>query len=127
MNFKLCISCVLLSIFLSGTTGCYSTADGNKKAGVPWLKDSLEGRYERPMDQIYEAAIEVMRFNGTVVGENRINHSIIARVDESTIWVRVEEESPTITRIEVQARSKWGGPDVVLASEIEKQIALQLK
>jgi len=127
MNFKFFISCALLGILLTGATGCYSTADGNKKAGVPWLKDSVVGRYERPVDQIYEAAIEVLRFNGAVESENRINHSLIARVDTRKIWVRVVEETPTITRLEVQSRTKWGRPDVDMASEIEKQIALQLK
>jgi len=127
MNFKYFVSCVLLSIMLAGTAGCYSTANGSKQAGVPWLKDSVEGRYERPMDQIYEAAIEVLRFNGTVVNENRINHSLTARVDTRTAWVRIEELSPTITRVLVQARTKWGRPDVDMASELEKQIALQLK
>ena len=127
MNFKFFISCVILAVVLSGTSGCYSTADGNRQAGVPFLKDSVVGRYERPMDQIYEAAIEVLRFNGTVVSENRINHSLTARVDNKTVWVRVQEESTNITQLEVQARTKWGGPDVDLASEIEKQIALQLR
>ena len=112
---------------LSGTSGCYSTADGNKRTGMPFLKDTVVGRYERPLDQIYEAAIEVMRYNGTVVSENRINHSLTARVDNKTVWVRVQEESPTITQLEVQARTKWGRPDVDLASEMKTQIALQLR
>ena len=127
MNFKYFVSCILLGLMVAGTSGCYSTVDGSKKTGVPWLKDSVEGRYERPMDQIYEAAIEVLRFNGTVVSENRINHSLIARVDTRTVWVRVEELSPTITRTLVQARTRWGRPDVDIAAELDKQIALQLK
>ena len=32
------------------------------------------GRYERPVDQIFEAAIEVIRFNGAIESENSINH-----------------------------------------------------
>jgi hypothetical protein len=127
MNFKFFLSCALLAIMLSGTSGCYSTADGNKRTGMPFLKDSVVGRYERPLDQIYEAAVEVLRFNGTVVSENRINNSLTARVDNNTVWVRVQEESSTITQLEVQARGRWGGPDVDLASEMEKQIALQLR
>jgi len=39
----------------------------------------------------------------------------------------VQEESPTITQLEVQARTKWGRPDVDLASEMKTQIALQLR
>jgi len=127
MRLERLLSLLTLGLVLASTAGCYSTADGGKKAGVPWLKDSVVGRYERPIDQIYEAAIEVLRFNGAIESENSINHSLIGRIDTRRVWIQVLEESPTITRVEVQSRSKYGRPDVDLASEVEKQIALQLR
>ena len=66
-------------------------------------------------------------FNGTLTGENTINNSVTARIDTRTIWVRVEEWEPKITRVLVQARTRAGRPGVDLASEIDKQIALQLR
>ena len=55
-----------MALIIGSLNGCYSTADGGTKAGMPWLKDSVVGRYERPVDQIFEAAIEVIRFNGAI-------------------------------------------------------------
>ncbi len=107
-------------------TGCYSTADGRLNAGVPFAKDTLESRYERPVAQIFAAAKDVLSFNGTLVSENTVNNTLEARVDTRRVWVRVDEVEPKVSRVIVQARGKGGGKDIDLASEIDKQIALRL-
>jgi len=107
-------------------SGCYSTADGHMKAGVPFAKDTLESRYERPVPQIFAAAKDVLAFNGTLVSENSVNNSLEARVDTRRVWVKVDEVEPKVSRVIVQARRKGGGKDIDLASEIDKQIALRL-
>ncbi|GIX50517.1 MAG: hypothetical protein KatS3mg132_711 [Limisphaera sp.] len=33
--------------------GCVGTLDGRHRAGVPFVKDSVEGRYERPVERVY--------------------------------------------------------------------------
>lgn len=108
------------------TTGCYSTLDGHVKAGVPFKKDTIEGRYERSVDQVFAAAKEVLAFNGALQGENTISKTVWAKVDTRTVYVKIEEVDPKLTRVTVQARRKGGGADVDLASEIDKQIALRL-
>lgn len=123
-RFLLLVGCA--SIGLSVLTGCYTTVEGRTKAGVPFSKDRIESRYERPLDQVFVAAKEVLKFNGTLEGENTITKTIWAKVDTRTVWVKVEEAEPKITSVTVQARSKGGGADIYLASEIDKQIALRL-
>ncbi len=108
-------------------TGCYSTKEGRKKVGVPFSKDTIESRYERPAAQLFAAAKETLAFNGTLTGENTIALTLTSKVDERTVWVKVEEIEPAISRIQVQARKKSGRGDVDLASELDKQIALRLK
>jgi hypothetical protein len=115
------------------TTGCVSTPSGRKTAAIPLIKDSVEGRYERPVAQVYEAAKEVIRLNGQLVNEiNRYNDEGIAvralegRVQERKVFIGVKEEDPTITSITVQVRTKAGGRDLDLAHELEKQVALKL-
>lgn len=108
-------------------TGCYSTKEGRKKVGVPFSKDTIESRYERPASQLFAAAKETLAFNGTLTGENTIAMTLAAKVDERTVWVKVTEIEPSISQIQVQARKKTGGGDVDLASELDKQIALRLK
>jgi hypothetical protein len=108
-----------LSVLLAG---CVSTVDGRTRPGMPIAKDTIESRYERSVDQIFAAAKEVLNFNGTLVAENTINHSMEAKVDTRTVWVQVEEIEPKISRVRVQVRTKGGRGDVDLASEIDKQI-----
>ncbi|MEY2429294.1 MAG: hypothetical protein QOJ40_2179 [Verrucomicrobiota bacterium] len=112
--------------------GCVDTVSGRKTAGVPWIKDKVEGHYERPLNQVYEAAKDVVKFNGTLVNESILHtetnevKTVEGKVNQRTVWVRVEATDPKVTEVQVQTRTKAGGPDIDLAHEIEKQIALKL-
>jgi hypothetical protein len=108
-------------------TGCYSSADGRLKAGVPFVKDSLSSLYERPAAQVWTAAREVLTRNGRLVGDNTVAKTLTAKVDNRTVWVMIEDVDPRLTRVTVQARTSMGGADIALASEIDKQIVLQLR
>ncbi len=112
--------------------GCHSSLDGRKHAGVPFVKDTVEGRYERPADQVFAAALQVIKFNGTLVNENTIHgtnivHVAEGKVNQRTVWVRVEPVDPKVSWVVVQTRTPGGGSDLDLAHELEKQIALQLR
>lgn len=107
--------------------GCVGTVDGRRRAAVPFVKDTIESRYERPVGQIFQAARQVLGHNGTLVAENTINNTLQARIDNRTVWVAVDEVEPKITRVRTQARKSGGGSDIEWAAEIDKQIALQLK
>jgi hypothetical protein len=113
---------MLLALF----TGCYSTLDNRTNLGMPLAKDKIESRYERPVETIFAAAKEVLRFNGTLYGENTISHTLEAKVDTRTVYVSVDEVEPKVSRVIVQARKKSRLPDIDLAAEIDKQIALKL-
>jgi outer membrane murein-binding lipoprotein Lpp len=116
--------------------GCVSTVDNRTTAGVPFLKDKIQARYERPMEQVFQAAKDVIQFNGTLVREstlenqtnavNNIAKTVEGKIGQGTVWVRVEQVDPQVTAVTVQARTKGGGRDIDLAAEIDKQIALKL-
>ena len=112
--------------------GCVDTVTGRRTAGVPFIKDKVEGRYERPMDQVFQAAREVVQFNGTLNSESTLHtttnlvKTVEGKVNQRTVWVRVEQLDPKITAVTVQTRTGGGGSDIDLAHEIEKQIALKL-
>jgi len=107
-------------------TGCYSSIEGRNRAGIPFSKDRIESRYERPVDEVFAAAKAVLSFNGTLEGENTIQKVLWAKVDTRTVHVKVAEAEPKVTSVTVQARRKGGVADVYYASEIDKQIALRL-
>ena len=120
------LSLLAIILLAVATTGCVNTVSGGKKAGIPFVKDTIEGRYQRPPTEIFQAARQVLEVVGTLTGENTINSSLEAQVDNRTVVVKVDEVETGVSRLMVQARKKGGAPDVDLAAEIEKQIALKL-
>src|SRR5204862_5543470 len=122
-NFALMAGCGLAVLI----AGCVNTVDGRKNPGLPFVKDKIEGSYQRPAAQVFAAAKEVLAFNGVLTGENTINNSLEAKVDTRRVWVKVDEVEPKVTRVLVQARRKNGASDLGLAAEIDKQIALRLQ
>ncbi len=117
---------LLAIILLVVGTGCVKTVSGGSKAGVPLVKDTIESRYNRPVDEIFKAARQVLELHGTLTGENTINASLEAQVDNRSVFVRVDEVEPAVSRVQVQARRKGGAGDIDLAAEIDKMIALKL-
>jgi hypothetical protein len=114
---------LVTALFMAGfLSGCVSTVDGRSRPGMPMAKDMIQSSYERPVDQCFNAAKDVLKLNGTLTSENTINHSLEAKIDTRTVWVAVDEIEPKVTRVRVQARTKGGRGDVDLASEVDKQI-----
>jgi hypothetical protein len=115
----ICAGSVLLS-------GCINTIDGRREMGIPLVKDSVSGRYERPTLDVWAAAKDVLKFNGTLYSEDTLRSTLEASVDTRTVWVKVEPVDQKITKVSVQVRTKAGGADIALAGEIDKEIALRL-
>ncbi|MSU37116.1 MAG: hypothetical protein EXS36_18875 [Pedosphaera sp.] len=108
-------------------SGCFQTQEGNYQAGLPAARDTIESKYERTTEEVFEAAKKALIQNGTIVSENLVSKSLKARVDTSTVWVRIEQAEPNIARIWTQVRNSKGTGDIRLASELDKQTALQLR
>jgi hypothetical protein len=115
----MCSGAVLLA-------GCVNTIDGRQEVGIPLIKDSISGRYERPTLEVWAAAKDVLKTNGALFSEDTLRSTLEAAVDKRTVWVKVEAVDQRVTKVTVQARTKGGGTDVGLAAEIDKQIALRL-
>jgi hypothetical protein len=113
-------------------TGCVNTVSGGKAAGMPFVKDKVEGRYERSVEAIFKAAREVISANGTlstesiVHGETNEVKTIVGKVNQCTVYVRVAPVDAQVSSVTVQTRTQGGGTDLDLAHELEKQIALKL-
>jgi hypothetical protein len=114
------------------TTGCISTVSDTKTAAVPLQRDRVEGRYQRSVDQVYQASVQVIQHNGVVLTEyiphdtTNTVRSLKGRANQCDVWLRVEAVDPQITQVAVEARTKWGVSNIDLAHELEKEIALQL-
>jgi len=114
------------------TAGCVTTVSDTKVAGNPVGRDAVAGRYQRPVDEVYRAAIQVINNDGTLLTEyiphdtTNTVRAFMGRVNQNKVWMRVEAVDPQITQITVEARTKWGNQDLDMAHELEKEVALQL-
>jgi hypothetical protein len=123
---------ILAAALLAGA-GCVSTVNDRTSPGVPFIKDRVEGRYERSVPQVFQAARDVVKQNGVLINESTIYNqtntvkTVEGKVNQRSVWVRVEEIDPKVTAVIVQTRTPAGGSDIDLAHELEKQIALKLK
>jgi uncharacterized protein DUF3568 len=131
MKTKISLMALALAMLI-GSVGCVDTVSGRKTGGVPWIKDMVEGRYERTVDQVFKASIDVVKFNGTLLNESTLHtetntvKTVEGKINQRNVWVRVEPVDAKVTSVKVQTRTPGGIADLDLAHEIEKQIALQL-
>lgn len=115
---------VVVAAMLVG--GCVTGVDGRSRAGNPFVKDRIEARYERPPLEIWEAAKDVLTYNGTLYSQDHLKSTLEASVNDRTVWVQVIPLDSQVTQLFVQTRTKAGGADLELAGEIDKQIAVRL-
>jgi hypothetical protein len=127
MRTKLFVLFVLAGL-AALAAGCVETVDGRNEAGVPFMKDKLESRYERSVAQIMEAATYVIKQNGALVANNTVNNSLEGRINDSSVWIKVDQidAAKPVSQITVQTRTKGRVADLDLAHEIDKQVALYL-
>lgn len=125
MKLKWILSLALGAMAL-GLSGCVENLDGRHQAGMPFVKDRVEGRYERSPAELWTAAKDVLKYQGTLLSEDTLKNVLEASVDERKIWIKVEEFDTKTSRVLVQARTKGGGADMEMAAFIDKQIAVRL-
>ncbi len=113
--------------------GCVSTVSDRTTGGIPFVKDRVEGRYQRPVEQIFLAARAVVADMGTLVNESTLYSqtnavkTVQGKINQRNVWIRVEPVEANVNAVLVQTRTPGGIADLDLAHEIEKQIALKLQ
>jgi hypothetical protein len=115
-------------------TGCVKTVNDSHSFATTWSQDTISARYNRTMDQVYQASVYVVSQNGVLTREyitpgtnaTSVVRSLEAKVNQKNVWIRVLAVDSRTTQVDVQARSDWGVSDVALSSEMDKEIALQL-
>lgn len=128
-KFSLLVGAVVLSAL---AVGCVKTVNDRHTGAVPLFPDKAQARYERSVNQVFDAAKTVMARNGvlsretTLLGGTNAVRCLEGKVNQRSVWIRVEAVDPTVTALTVQARTKGGGTDQTLTHELDKQIALEL-
>lgn len=113
-------------------TGCVQTVSDTNAFAITPGRDSVSGRYQRSVDQVYQASKTVVSRDGVIVKEyvpHEYTNTVLqlqGRVNDRNVWVRVEQVDPRVSQVDVEARTKYGTADVDLVHELEKEIALEL-
>ena len=113
-------------------TGCVQTVSNTNSLATTWSKDTVSGRYNRSVDQVYQAAVNVVSTDGALVTEyiphdntNSVR-SLEGRVNDKKVWVKVSSVDGNLSQIDVESRSKYGVSDIDLSHQLEKEVALKL-
>ncbi len=128
---KTILSAVLAAVVVI-STGCVKTVSDSNAFATTWGKDTVAGRYQRSLDQVYQASLAVIQLNGVLIKEyiphdnTNAVRALEAKVNQRNVYISVESVDPKTTQVSVQARTKWGTRDLDLVHELEKQVALQL-
>jgi hypothetical protein len=125
MKMKFLACWALAGLVLATLPGCVGTPDGHSKAGVPFTKDTITSRYEKPAPQLVAVARIVLNRNGKLLHDDSVNDSLEARINQRDVWVKVTDLDGKVTEVSVQAR-KSATADIDLAAEISKQIGMEL-
>jgi hypothetical protein len=117
---------------LIANIGCVPTVTDRTTPGLPIVKDSFENRYERTVDQAFEAAKAVITNNGVMNSESILHNqtnmvkTIEGKVNQRSVWVRIEGIDPKVTSVIVQTRTVNGAPDRDLAHQLATEIGIKL-
>jgi hypothetical protein len=127
MNFLAILAAVAVI-----ATGCVHTVSDTTAFRSNWSKDTIVGRYNRSVDQVYQASVNVIQQNGVMIREfiphnsTNVIRSLQGKVNQRDVYISVESVDPKITQVSVQALGSWGNADIDVSNELEKEIALQL-
>lgn len=125
---KSTILAVLVLPLLS--TGCYTTQSGKSKfTFIPGRTDTMPKRYDQPVETVFGAAREALQLMGTLTSEERTKNVLTGRVNARYVWIKVmpDKQSPeNISAVQIQVRTKFGNPDLLLASEMADQTTLAI-
>lgn len=113
-------------------TGCVQTVSDTDTFAISPGRDSVAGRYNRSVEQVYQASVAVITRDGVLLTEyvphdyTNTVRSLQGRVNDRKVWIRVAQVDPRVSQVDVEARTKYGVADVDLVHELEKEIALEL-
>ncbi len=124
-NFKSLLAAALSALALLGAS-CVSTPDNHSQFGIPWVyKDTLRSQYPRTVDQVAAATRFVLNRNGKLLADNAVDNTFKAKINERSVYVKITKVDEKTTALEIMVRTAMGA-DIALASELDKEIALQL-
>lgn len=113
--------------------GCVGTVTETKPGAKPAYQDRVVNRYQKSVDQVFEATKKALTSFGNVTRAGAVLtttnqvRTVEGFINGKALYVRIEEVDPTTTSAVVQVRTKMGGTDLRLAADVVRQISLYLE
>ena len=129
---KQLIKNLLLVGLTLGFVGCVSKVTEDKLGPKPAYKDRVETRYQRRVDQVFEASKRALNSYGNVTRASNVLTStndvrtVEGYINGQAVYIRIEKVDQKTTAAVIQVRTKLGGTDLRTASEMAQEIAVQL-
>ena len=100
---------------------------GGVAGGIAISKDTIEGHFDKKLDQVWRASREVLMQEGFIRLENRPHGQIESEVRKSEVKIEVLQVSEKTVRIRVKARKGHKLlPNPDLANELYNKIFYRL-
>lgn len=111
------------------SSGCALFLVGAGAAGgIAISKDTIEGHFDRKLDQVWRASREVLMQEGFIRLENKTQGEIEAEVKKSEVKIGILQVSEKTVRIRVKARKGMKLlPNPDLANDLYNKIFYKLK
>lgn len=127
LNFKKTIVPVIL-IFSLLSSGCALFLVGAGAAGgYAVSKDEIEGFTEAKKDRVWASLKNVVKEDGAITLEDKERGYLEAIVGKSTVKVRLDQVTPTSSRLRVKARKTKGlFPDIKTAQDLYTKVTKKI-
>jgi hypothetical protein len=119
--FLLIVPLVLMNLY-----GCWFIVGGAVGAAGAYVvsKDTVQGDTDKPYDSLWNAALTVSKFRGTIKQEDYPGGYIELEADSTRVYIRLIRLTQATTRFKVKAR-KYHLPNLSLAQDLFVKIMQQ--
>ena len=120
---------LLLPLVLLNISGCAPLIVGGAVGalgGYAISKDTIAADTDKPYDLLWNSAVTLARYRGTVKEEDATRGYIQMEAESSLVWIRLIRLTRATTRLKVSAR-KHHLPNITLAQDILIKIIEEAK
>jgi hypothetical protein len=121
--------CLLLPLVLLNISGCVPLIVGSAVGalgGYAVSKDTIQGDADKPYELLWNSAVTVAGYRGTIKEESAAGGYIELEAESSRVWVRLIRLTRATSRLRVSAR-RHHLPNVALAQDIFVKIMEEAK
>lgn len=121
------ISGLIACLFLFSSCALFLVGAG-VGGGIAISRDTVEGHFDKSMDQVWRASREVIMQEGFIRLEDKVHGKIEGESEKSEVKIEISQVSEKTIRVRVKARKSYKlVPNIDLANKIYNKIFKKLE